>query len=141
MGNSDRYIWFMILCNIWYRIGELRMKKVLIMTLFIITIFLVIWAGALIKCEYLTQSHGHLYEDIIDETYNIGDGYFKILENKRDYARIYCIIDNKYSKYAVEIVITKNDKKIVSEHTVWAYGGSADNIVWPYLWHTSIMKI
>ena len=117
------------------------MKKLLKIFLIVFITFLVVWVGSLLKCEYLTKNYGYLYNDSINKTYNIGSGYFKILETSSDSAKIYCVINNEYSKYAVEIVITNHNKKIVTEHTIWAYGGSADNVVWPYWWHTSIMEI
>lgn len=72
---------------------------------------------------------------MIDDEYNIGNGYFKVLEHAWGYTRIYCIIDNEHSQYAVEILINHADGKIVNERTIWATRGNADEAVWPYWWN------
>ena len=111
------------------------MKKILKIILLIIIIFLDIWVGALIKCEYLTHTYGESFSDVIEEKYNIGDGYFRVLEHRWGYSRIYCIIDNEYNKFAVEMLITHHDDRIATERAIWTTRGTADGAIWPYWWH------
>ena len=110
------------------------MKKVLKILLIVIITFLIIWISALIKCEYLTHTYGEYHRDVIEKEYNIGDGYFKVLEHNGEYTRIYCIIDNEYNKLAIEMLITHHDNKITNERAIWTTRGTADDAIWPYWW-------
>ena len=113
------------------------MKKIIkIIFACIITGFLIIWLGTLLKCEVLTWLHYDDFAEGYKETNMLGDmEYFKVIECTDDYARVYYVDKNMMG--ANEIRFCKRDGQWVydSWETIWSKTGSASEVIWPFWWH------
>ncbi len=111
--------------------------KLRIILLIIVFCFLLIWVGSIIKCEVLTALHGDEFNAIYKENNMIGEiEYLKILEYSNKVARVYYISLNKSSGNILKFSkIDEQWKYDKWEQTVWSTSGTADGVVWPYLWH------
>lgn len=111
------------------------MRKKLIILLVLIP--LMIWGGALLKCEVLTFRFGEDFKTIYKENTMLGDiDYFKVLEYSDETARVYYVSKNK-SGGDILIFEKRNGNWTFSGQweTIWSDTGSASNVVWPYWWH------
>ncbi len=117
------------------------MKKFLKCISIIVFIVFAFWGSCMLKCEYLTARYGHEFdfESVIEENTMISEPEcFKILSYKEEYAKIY-YIEKRFSAGHILIFKKDNDKLRYDdwEKTVWSsLGGSADDNVWPYFWHS-----
>lgn len=114
------------------------MKKITILFLVSIVLFLLIWGISLAKSEVLTLIHGHEFSDpnlYKDNTMFVEKRYLKVLEYSQDIARVYYVSINNLGADVLTFVKEKNQWKFYKWETVWAKGGSASEVIWPYWWH------
>lgn len=116
------------------------MKKFLKFILIIALIFFIVYGGAILKCEYLTAQHGHEFDlaAIPEENTMLSEPvWFRILSYNDEFAEIYYISED----FRLGSIVSFN--KVDGEwkydgcaDTRWTLlGGTADENVWPYLWH------
>ncbi|MBQ9914659.1 MAG: hypothetical protein IJO50_00800 [Clostridia bacterium] len=110
-------------------------KKIVFIILIAVLLFVIFWLGSLIKCEIVTALHGDEFLGLEQ----VETSEFKILNYKKDFARIYCVYDDAVANVYTFI---KQDGVWVYdewETTVWSTRGTADGFVWPYIhegkWH------
>ena len=108
----------------------------------IVCYFLIMWIGALIKCEVLTQQHYDEFKDVYQQDTMLGDMvYFKVLSYflyRSNIAQVYYVGkghaggDVLTFRYNYE----KDSWERISSATIWSgVGGSASEVIWPYWWH------
>jgi hypothetical protein len=117
-------------------------KRIIIAVLMIPCIFILIWLGAIVKCEIRTYLHGDEFTDGWKDTNMLaGSDYLKVLAYSDTAARIYYVNDGLGGDI---IKFVKKDSKWEIdewERTVWAKGGSADEFMWPYLLDSPMGKV
>ena len=112
-------------------------KIVKIFFIAILSLFLIIWLAALMKCEVLTLLHREEFETIYRENTMLGEiDYLKVLEYSEEYARVYYVSENRSAGDILSFV-KQGDKWKYDywERTVWSATGSASEVIWPYWWH------
>lgn len=116
------------------------MKKFLIILSVIALIVFVFWGFPILKCEYLTMRHGHEFDfgQVLKEDTMLGEmEWFKILSYNDEAAEIYYIDEG----FATGNILTFKKVSGKWKYEKWAklawttLGGTADEFVWPYLWH------
>ena len=113
------------------------MKKILKAFLIVIITFLVIWIGALLKCEYLTQKYYDDFKYAYTSNTMLGDmEYFKVLSCDGKYAEVYYVGKDMSCGNVLTFLKDKNKWHYDSwQNTIWSVGGSASETIWPYWWH------
>ena len=116
----------------------MKKKKLFKIIVLVIVIFpIVFWGISLAKCEILTFLYGKEFDEIYQENTMIGDiEFLKILDYSSKSARVYYISANKSMGNILRF--SKNDGQWEYEKwetTVWSTSGTADDVVYPYLWH------
>ncbi len=108
----------------------------------LLCLFLINWSSALIKCELLTIAHYDEFKDAYKENTMLGDmEYFKVLSYKpykSSVAQVYYVgKDNSGGDVLTFTYNHETDKwDEISWATIWSgIGGSASEVIWPYLWH------
>lgn len=108
----------------------------------IICFFLIMWIGALIKCEVLTYQHYDEFKDAYRENTMLWDmEYFKVLRyapSRSNIAQVYYVGE----EHTLGSVLTfqydheAERWKEISWNVIWSgVGGSASEVIWPYWWH------
>ena len=112
-------------------------KIVKIFFIAILSLFLIIWLAALMKCEVLTLLNREEFETIYKENTMIGNiDYLKVLEYSEEYARVYYVSENRSAGVILSFVKQGDKWKYDNwERTVWSATGSASEVIWPYWWH------
>ena len=99
--------------------------------------FILIWGVSLIKCEILTYQYGKEFDTIYKANTMMGEiDYLKVLDYSDTSARVYYVSINKSGGDILKFS-KKNGQWTYEawERTVWAKGGSASEVIWPYWWH------
>lgn len=103
----------------------------------IVACILVVWLVSLIKCECLTYKYRAEFEGAYESNPMITDvKYFKVLNCDGELAEVYYI-----SEDCGDVLVFKNINGSWEEigwRTVWSKRGSASDVMWPYLWWSSI---
>lgn len=111
-------------------------KIVKIFFIAILSLFLIIWLAALMKCEVLTLLHREEFETIYRENTMLGEiDYLKVLEYSEEYARVYYVSENRSAGDILSFVKQGDKWKYDYWETVWSATGSASEVIWPYWWH------
>ena len=112
-------------------------KIVKIFFIAILSLFLIIWLAALMKCEVLTLLHREEFETIYKQNTMMGEiDYLKVLEYSEEYARVYYVSENRSAGDILSFVKQGDKWKYDNwERTVWSATGSASEVIWPYWWH------
>lgn len=111
-------------------------KIVKIFFIAILSLFLIIWLAALMKCEVLTLLHREEFETIYKENTMIGNiDYLKVLEYSEQNARVYYVSQNRSAGHILCFVKQGTRWKYDNWETVWSATGSASEVIWPYWWH------
>lgn len=111
-------------------------KIVKIFFIAILSLFLIIWLAALMKCEVLTLLHREEFETIYKENTMIGNiDYLKVLEYSEQNARVYYVSQNRSAGHILCFVKQGTRWKYDYWETVWSATGSASEVIWPYWWH------
>lgn len=118
------------------------MKWIRNIIIVILCFFLISWIGALLKCEVLTHRHYDEFKDAYKQNTMLGEmKYFKILEYKpyrTDVALVYYVSKGNAGGDVLTFRYNyENDLwEEISWVTIWSgSGGSASEVIWPYLWH------
>lgn len=114
------------------------MKKYILVTLTVLFVgFILIWVGALAKCEILTYQHGKEFDTIYRENTMLDEiDYLKVLDYSDTSARVYYVSINKSAGDILSFIKQDGQWKYNRwERTVWSSTGSASEVIWPYWWH------
>ena len=97
-----------------------------------IAVALILWLGAIAKCEILTYLHGDEFADAWKNNSMLHDvDTFKVLECEKWYAKVYY-----KSPEGGDVLLFERDTGGWSPmlwYTVWSKQGSADDFIWPYI--------
>lgn len=109
------------------------MKKMIIIVIILVSLFVLLWIGTLIKCEMLTNEHRYEFVDLYKRTNMINDvDYLKVLDYSDNSAQVYYVKKDSFG-----ILITFNREKnewfVEDWTTVWSKTGSADGFLFPYI--------
>ena len=113
------------------------MKKIHIIFLIPIIVFLAIWLTSLAKCEVLTLVHGREFNTVYKQNTMMGDiDYLKVLDYTDTSARVYYVSAGRSAGDVLDFA-KENGEWVYSDqwHTVWSATGSASEVIWPYWWH------
>lgn len=112
-------------------------KIVKIFFIAVLSLFLIIWLAALMKCEVLTLLHREDLKPYIERIQWLGEiDYLKVLEYSEEYARVYYVSENRSAGDILSFVKQGDKWKYDNwERTVWSATGSASEVIWPYWWH------
>jgi hypothetical protein len=100
--------------------------------------FLLVWGFSLAKCEVLTLLYGKEFSDPMLYKENLmftDDNYLKVLEYSENKARVFYISINKLGADVVTYTKENGQWKFHRWDPIWAKGGSASGVIWPYWWH------
>lgn len=100
--------------------------------------FLLIWGLALAKCEVLTLLHGKEFSDSSlyeEDTMFVPPKYLKVLEYSESKARVYYVLINNLGADIITYTKENGQWKFQRWDPIWAKGGSASEVIWPYWWH------
>lgn len=94
-----------------------------------------IWLVSLIRCEVLTRLHGNEFLNIHKETNMLDEiEFLRVLDYTKSRAQIYYAGADKSSGDIVGFVRCGDIWEFNEWETVWSSQGSADGIIWPYLY-------
>ena len=103
----------------------------------IVLVFLVVWGASLLKCEILTNKYSEELKYAHTENTMLGKiESYKVLECDGEKARVYYACDYNTVGHILELEKQNNEWKETKWETVWSKQGSADEMMWPYWWHT-----
>lgn len=112
-------------------------RLLLYIPLAIILVFLVVWGASLIKCEILTDKYYDELEYAHIENTMIGKiNSFKVLECDGETAEVYYVCDNNTVGNVLKYQKENGKWKEIRWDCIWSKQGSADEMIWPYWWHT-----
>lgn len=112
-------------------------KHIKRLPLAIVLVFIVVWGASLLKCELLTNKyHGELEYAHIENTMIGKVDSFKVLECDGEAAEVYYVCNNNNSGNVLKYKKEKDQWKETSWDCIWSKQGSADEMLWPYWWHT-----
>jgi hypothetical protein len=96
--------------------------------------FLVFWCGSLIKCEYLTSNYGKEFENLWEQAAVLQEPEFlKVLKYTDHSASVYYVSPNRQGGTVLYFIRSENCWVLDGWGPYWAYMGSADDLVWPYI--------
>lgn len=92
---------------------------------------------SLVKCEILTQRHYDEFKDAYKQNTMLGEvEFFKVLEYETcSVAKVYYISKDKAGGNVLTFAYEDGKWNEVYWNTIWSKTGSADDVVYPYLWH------
>ena len=101
-------------------------------------LFLLYWAGSIVKCELLTLHHGEEFEDAwMENTMIACNDDLKVLEYNDIYAYVYYICDCPELGSGNTIFFLKDTSSggwiFHRWDTIWSDSGNADGFIWPYI--------
>ncbi len=117
------------------------MKKIFKVICILGLIVFAFWGSSMLKCEYLTSRHGHEFNFSVvtkENTMISEPEWVKILSYNPNNAKVYYIEKNFSVGHIFAFKKEQGQWKYDGwEKTVWSsLGGSADDDVWPYFWHS-----
>ena len=117
--------------------GHDPMKKYLRITaLAVLLIFCVLWLGAIIRCEYLTNRYYDDFADAWRVNTMLGEmEYFKVLSCNGEWADVYYVGEDYSSGDLMTFCREEGQWAEAGWDTVWSDTGSASDVIWPYWWH------
>jgi len=116
--------------------GRIKMKKrIIIILLVVLLIFPFAWFVSIINCEVLTFLHGDEFWEGYEAT-NMLDkiDYLKVLDYSNTKARVYYVGMGRSSGDVIRFEKNNNKWEIDEWDTVWSSTGSADAVIWPYVY-------
>ena len=113
------------------------MKKYLRITaLAVLLIFCIVWLGAIIRCEYLTNRYYDDFADAWRVNTMLGEmEYFKVLSCNGEWADVYYVGKDYSSGDLMTFCREEGQWAEAGWDTVWSDTGSASEVIWPYWWH------
>ena len=121
------------------------MKKILKVMCVLGLILFVFWGWNVLKCEYLTLRYAHEFDFTVaaeENTMISKPERVKILSCNSDSARVYYVEKDFAAGHILAFKKEQGKWKYDRwEKTAWSsLGGSADDDVWPYFWHSFIYR-
>ena len=112
------------------------MKIIKIIFISIFLLFFILWIISYTKNEILTIKYGTEFVDLYKMT-NMIDAVdnLKVLFYSNGIAHVY-YFDN-HSGNILEFININDKWEITKWNTVWSKMGSADNFIWPYIYHST----
>ena len=102
----------------------------------VVAVFLIAWAGALIKCEILTNKYHGDFESAYKSNTWISDiEYFKVLNCDGETAQVYYVTEGKGTAFLHNYELVNGEWVETKNVCVWSISGSASEVIWPYWWH------
>lgn len=112
------------------------MKKIKIIVLVILASIILFWIIALLRCEILTLRYEEQFKEAYMQTGMISSIVdMKVLDFEDESASIYYICEGGTWSSRVEFVRNASGWQMTSWDCIWSRFGSANNVVWPYIWH------
>lgn len=113
------------------------MKSIKKIFIYLIVIIFTVWIISLGKCEILTHLHGHEFSEIYHENTMLGAiEYLRVLKYSSNFAKVYYVGKDHCGGDILTFVRENKKWKCSNWETVWSgRGGSASEVIWPYLWH------
>ena len=113
------------------------MKKLLRITALTFFLFLcVLWLGALIRCEVLTDRYYDDFADAWRQNTMLGEmEYFKVLRCDGEWADVYYVGKDYSSGDLMSFYVEEGRWIEANWDTIWSDTGSASDVIWPYWWH------
>ena len=103
----------------------------------VVLLFLAVWGTSLLKCEILTNKYSDELKYAHIENTMIGKiNWFKVLKCNGVTAEVYYVCDNNNSGNVLKYKKENDQWKEVSWDCIWSKKGNADEMLWPYWWHT-----
>jgi len=97
-------------------------------------IFIVFWCCSWIKCEYLTSSYGKEFEHLWKQDAAMQEPeYIKVLKYDNHRASVYYVSPDKRGGTVLYFTRSEDCWVIDGWGPYWAYMGSADDLIWPYI--------
>lgn len=95
-------------------------------------VLLILWLGAIIKCEILTFLHQQEFENVWRQNGMLhAVETVKVLDYEKWYARVYCKGPNGGDVLLLRRAFPGWEQLLW--YTVWSEQGSADDFIWPYI--------
>ena len=88
----------------------------------------------MVHCEILTFLHREMLEETDEINLPIEVNYYKVLKYSETHAKIYA--KDAYSGHVLEFARQDGKWDFEGWDTIWSKTGSADDIMWPYFWHS-----
>ncbi len=110
------------------------MKKILIIiSIVLVSFFVLLWIGSLLKCEILTYKHRCEFADLYQQTNMIDDvDFLKVIDYSDTTAQVYYVSKGTFGILMI-FNKEKNEWLVENWRTVWSEVGSADGFLWPYI--------
>lgn len=101
----------------------------------VVAVFLIVWIGALVKCEVLTNRYYSDFKDAYkDNTWITEIEYFKVFKCDGETAEVYYVSSGKSEGWVHSYEKQNGAWKQTGVYTVWSVSGSASGVIWPYWW-------
>jgi hypothetical protein len=111
-------------------------KKVMLIILAVVAVFLVIWGISLIKCEILTSKYHDDFEHAYTSNPMLGEmEYFKVLSCDGENAKVYYVSKDMADANVLYFNKLNGVWSETGWNTVWSSTGSASDVIFPYWWH------
>lgn len=111
--------------------GKMK-RKLKILLIISLCLFLSFWGISILRCEVLTIQHGNEFENGYMQTNMISEpDYLKVLNYSNISARVYYV--NKYSGNVISFIKKDSSWHMTEWDTIWSKFGSADDFIWPYI--------
>lgn len=107
-----------------------------------VLVFLVVWGASLLKCEILTNKYydeleyAHVENTMLDKV-----DYLKVLKCDGEIAEVYYVCENDTVGNVLKYQKENDQWKETEWNTIWSKQGSADEMLWPYWWHTYSINV
>ena len=114
----------------------MKRRSLWIVVSLMIAILLLIWVGALLKCEILTAMYHDDFSDAYKGNTMLGEmEYFKVLRCNGETAQVYYVGKNMSGGNV--LTFEKQNGIWVETYwdVIWSDSGSASDVIYPYWWH------
>lgn len=108
-------------------------KRNIITLLMIPCIFILFWLGAIAKCEILTNLHGGEFK--IQSEFVMDSDIIKVLNYSKTTAKVYYFTP-KEGGIVFNYTKINNLWDQAEEIACWSSSGTADDVIWPYAYHS-----
>ena len=105
--------------------------RIIVLTLILLAI--VLWGGAIVKCEILTRQHGWEFDGLWKDTMLIDPEYWKVLDYRDENASVYFVAPEGKGGTVLYFQRETNEWILTEWGPSWSKSGSADDLIWPYI--------
>lgn len=111
-------------------------KGIRIAQIILLSLTLLVWGGFLIYCQILTDLHENEFSGQDAQTNMSNAAHLKVLEYSDDTAKVYY-----YDEEGGMVIHFVHEGEVWALSSWgkpnWSRSGSADDIIWPYVWHSA----